>query len=55
MQLYVITHDESLGIPECRKSFKTMSEAERYMKDMNELNGVRAEIKVTGARIDASV
>jgi len=25
-----------------------MSEAEKYMKDMNELNGVRAELKVKG-------
>jgi hypothetical protein len=48
LQLYVITYDEILGIPACHKSFNTMSEAEKYMKDMNELNGVRAELKVKG-------
>jgi len=48
LQLYVITYDENLGIPACHKSFKKMSEAEQYMKDMNELNGVRAELKVKG-------
>lgn len=48
LQLYVITYDENLGIPAHHKSFKKMSEAEQYMKDMNELNGVRAELKVKG-------
>ena len=50
MQLYVLIHDEKLGTETCWKNFSKMKEAEQYMKDVNELNGVRAEIKVVGAK-----
>lgn len=48
MQLYVLIHDEKLGSEVCWKNFSKMKEAERYLKDANELNGVRAELKVKG-------
>ena len=55
MQLYVLIHDEKLGTKTCWKNFSKMKEAEQYMKDVNELNGVRAELKVVGAKHNANV
>ncbi|QSL99498.1 hypothetical protein CRP13_gp10 [Roseobacter phage CRP-13] len=55
MQLYVLIHDENLGTETCWKNFSKMKEAEQYMKDVNELNGVRAELKVVGAKHNANV
>jgi len=55
MQLYVLIHDENLGTETCWKNFSKMKEAEQYMKDVNELNGVRAELKVMGAKHNANL
>jgi len=55
MQLYVLIHDENLGTKTSWKNFSKMKEAEQYMKDVNELNGVRAELKVVGAKHNANL
>jgi hypothetical protein len=46
MKLYVEIYDEEFGGKICWKSFNRKEEAEQYMKDANELNGIRAELKV---------
>ena len=55
MQLYVLIHDENLGTETCWKNFSKMKEAEQYMREANELNGVRAELKVVGAKHNANL
>ena len=55
MQLSVTVHDEVLGLPSCHKDFKSLEEAMRYLKDVNEINGVRGELKVKGVAKDASL
>ena len=55
MQLSITVHDEILGLPACHKNFKSLEEAMQYLKDVNEINGVRGVLKVKGVAKDASL
>ena len=46
MELYVAIYDEEFGGKICWKSFNRKEEAKKYTKDVNKLNGIRAELKV---------
>ena len=55
LQLSITVHDEILGLPACHKNFKSLEEAMQYLKDVNEINGVRGVLKVKGVAKDASL
>lgn len=45
MSRTVVLYDKANGSAIAWKSFKSLYEAERYVKDMNRINGIQAELE----------